>query len=168
MYIVSLITPISTDESLKYLEAAQLTQCINVRMIYLGFTKSFYETGVLPLLVSAMWKMLSTLPSPNALQECWFKFVPYEPLEEPLCSLGFLESPNLLHKMRSMFPNLKTIKIILGIYEPEKTDVYFEVLRQSVNGLRELEENGIMKVIAVNMEHVACHSIVEGCTAGSR
>ncbi|KAF8742319.1 hypothetical protein AX14_005188 [Amanita brunnescens Koide BX004] len=49
--------------------------------------------------------------------------------------------------MRSMFPNLKTIKIILSVDKTDKTDLYVEVLR-SVNGLRELEENGIMKVIA--------------------
>ena len=108
-----------------------------------------------------MWKMLSALPSPNALQECRFRFRPYKNLlEKQLSLLGFLESPNLLHKLRRMFPNLKMIKIILGVYELEEADSCLEAL----NDLRVLEENDIVKFIVVDMnEHVACHSNVEGC-----
>jgi len=59
-----------------------------------------------------------------------------------------------------MFPNLKMIKIILGVYELEEADSCLEAL----NDLRVLEENDIVKFIVVDMnEHVACHSNVEGC-----
>ncbi|KAF8326762.1 hypothetical protein F5887DRAFT_925146 [Amanita rubescens] len=144
------------NESISYLEATQLTQCINVRMLYIGFTKFAYTTREIPLLVSAMWKMLSTLPSPNALQEFQFKFRPYKnSLDQPLSLLGFLESPNLLHKVRNMFPNLKMIKIILGVYEPEESDSFLEALRR-LNDVRVLEETGIVKLIVIDMnEHVA-------------
>lgn len=155
---------ISTDESIKYLEATQLSKCISVRMVHVGFNNFTRATPETPLLISAMWKMLSALPSPNTLQEFWFRFTPYEDLlEGQLSSLGFLESPSLLQNLQSMFPNLKMIKIILGIYEREETEVFFTALRR-LNDLRALEENGLLKLIAVNMkEHVACHSLLDGC-----
>lgn len=133
-------------------------------MVYVGFLNFTRATPETPFLVSAMWAMLSALPSPNALQEFWFRFTPYEELlDGQLSSLGFLESPSLLHKLRSMFPNLKMIKIILSIYEREETELFFRALRQ-LNDLRALEENGLLKLIAVNvMEHVACHSVLDGC-----
>jgi len=71
-------------ESLEYLEPTELKPCINVRMLYIGLTQG---TNTIPLLTSAMWKILSALPC--ALQEGWFKFTPYESL---LFSFGFLES----------------------------------------------------------------------------
>ena len=133
-------------------------------MVYIGFTEYAFTTQEIPLLVSAMWKMLSALPSPNALQEFRFKLRPYKNLERQLSLLGLLESPNLLHQVRRMFPNLKMIKIILGVYEPEESDPFLEALRRS-NDLRVLEENGIVKLIVVDLnEHVACRSIVEGCS----
>ena len=115
-----------------------------------------------------MWKILSALPSPNLLEEFQFKFYLYENLEdEYLAKLGFFDSPNCLDKFRSMFPNLKLIKIILVIHE---NDMCFEASRfeplRRVKGLRELEEIGVVKLVAFYSyieEHVACHSILETC-----
>ena len=134
-------------------------------MVYIGFTGYAFTTPEIPLLVSAMWKMLSALPSPNALQEFRFSLRPHKNLlEQQLSLLGFLESPNLPHQVRHMFPNLKMIKIILSVYEPEESDSFLEALRR-LNDLRVLEENGIVKLMVVDLnEHVACRSIVEGCS----
>ena len=33
-----------------------------------------------------------------------------------------------------MFPNLKLVKIILGVYNPEKIDMFFEALRRETVG----------------------------------
>ena len=89
-----------------------------------------------------MWKMLSALPSPSLLEEFQLKFIiefrfiiSDSSVDEYLSKLGFFESPNCLDKFRSMFPNLKLIKIILSLYKPQKTDVFFESLRR-VKGLR--------------------------------
>ena len=133
-------------------------------MVYVGFTHFTHATPETPFLVSAMWEMLAALPSPNTLQEFWFRFTPYEELlEEQLSSLGFLESPSILHKLPRMFPNLKMIKIILGISRPEEIDFFFRALRR-LNDLRALEENGLLILIAGNTkEHVACHSALDGC-----
>lgn len=140
-------------------------QCINLRMLFILFPKlawGGYEPT--PLLISAMWKMLSALPSPNLLEEFQFKFPLFDSSkDDELSELGFSDSPNCLDKFRSMFPNLKTIKIILGIYKSEKTELCFEALRQ-VKGLRELEEVGIVKLVTFHFrKHVACHSILETC-----
>jgi hypothetical protein len=118
----------------------------------------------MPLLVSAMWKILSALPSPNLLEEFQIKFILHGSLiEEYLSGLGFFESPNCLDKFRSMFPNLKSIKIIFGSHKPDQTDWLFEALRR-VKGIRELEEIGIVKLVRFHLgNHVACHSIFETC-----
>ncbi|KAF8326761.1 hypothetical protein F5887DRAFT_1084273 [Amanita rubescens] len=69
----------NSGDLLRYLEPTQLKHCTNVRMLYIGFTDLLYTTTeMIPLLTSAMWKMLAGLPSPNTLQECWFKFTAYE------------------------------------------------------------------------------------------
>ncbi|KAF8341772.1 hypothetical protein F5887DRAFT_1283898 [Amanita rubescens] len=154
----------SPDESMKYLEPTQVVQLINLRSLFIGFC------GVqmhIPLLVSAMWKMLSALPSPHLLEELKFKFTLFdEPLVDDhrcMSELEFFESPNCLDKFRSMFPNLTLIKIILNNRKREKTDMFFETLRR-VRGLRELEEIGIVKLATFHMEgHVACHSVLETC-----
>ena len=60
-----------------------------------------------------MWKISSALSSPNVLEEFQFRFIPYHSsVDKYLFKLGFFESPNCLDKFRSMFPNLKLIKII--------------------------------------------------------
>jgi hypothetical protein len=150
---------------MKYLEGTQLSKCTNVRMVYVGFIKFAYITPETPFLVSAMWQMLSALPSPNAVQEFWYRFTPYKDLlEDQLLALGFLESQSLLHKLQFMFPNLKMIKIILALYELEESESVLGVLRR-LDDLRALEENGLLKLVTVNlMEHVACHSVIEGCS----
>jgi hypothetical protein len=150
---------------MKYLEPTQVVQLINLRSLFIGFC------GVqmhIPLLVSAMWKMLSALPSPHLLEELKFKFtifdIPF--IDDHLCmsELGFFESPNCLDRFRSMFPNLALIKIILNNRKPEKVDMFFEALRRWVKGLRELEEIGIVKLATFHMdEHVGCHSVLETC-----
>jgi hypothetical protein len=111
-----------------------------------------------------MWKILSAFPSPNLLGEFQFKFILFDNLvDEYLSELGFFEFPNCLDKFRSIFPNLKLIKLILGICEPEKTDMFFEALRR-VKGLRELEEIGIVKLVPFYLrKHVACHSVLGTC-----
>ncbi|KIL66668.1 hypothetical protein M378DRAFT_160688 [Amanita muscaria Koide BX008] len=154
----------SPDELLEYLEPTQLKQCINVRMLYIGFTENMYTTSeMIPPLTSAMWKMLSALPSPNALQECRFRFLTYESsLQEQLSLFGFLESPNILHKLRSMFPNLKRIKIIVSTPESRNSVLFFEELRRAED-LRALEGNGLVKIVIVDIRHKSCHSVVEGC-----
>ena len=152
------------DESLEYLEPT-LKQCINVRMLYIGFTEDMYTTlDVIPPLTSAMWKIVSALPSPNALQECWFRFLAYDNwLQEHLSLFGFLESPDILHKLRSMFPNLKRIKIIVGIPAVKDPVLFFEGLRRAED-LRALEGNGLVKFVTVDIrKHEPCHSVVEGC-----
>ena len=108
--------------------------------------------------------MLSALPSPNDLEEFLFKFTLYETsLDKSLSKLGFFESPNCLYRFRSMFPNLKLIKIILAIHHPENASVFLEAVRW-VNGLRELEASGIVELVIFDIEkHIACHSILEGC-----
>ena len=64
-----------------------------------------------------------------------------------------------------MFPNLKTIKIILDLYELEESESVLEAFRR-LDDLRAQEENGLLKLVTVNvMEHVACHSVLEGCDA---
>ena len=150
---------------MKYLEGTQLSKCTNVRMVYVGFIKFAYITPETPFLVSAMWQMLSALPSPNTVQEFWYRFTPYEDLlRDQLLALGFLESPSLLHKLRFMFPNLKMIKIILGLYELGESDSVLGGLRR-LDDLRLLEESGFLKFVVVNVkEHVACHSVIEGCS----
>ncbi|KAF8341788.1 hypothetical protein F5887DRAFT_1218229 [Amanita rubescens] len=147
------------NESIKYLEPTQVLQCINLRTLFIGFPNFAYAS-----LVSAMWKMLSALPSPNLLEELQFKFILYDSsVHEYLSKLGFFESPNCLDKFRSLFPNLKLIKIILGIYNPENTDMFFEAVRR-VKGLKELEEIGILKLVTFHLKnHVACHSVLETC-----
>ena len=115
-----------------------------------------------------MWKILSALPSPNLLEDFQFKFFLYDNLEdEYLAKLGFFDSPNCLNKIRSMFPNLKLIKLIMVINEK---DICFEASRfealRRVKGLRELEEIGIVKLVTFYSDyekHVACHSILETC-----
>ena len=158
------LTPEIVDELLEYLEPTQLKQCTNVRMLYLGFTENLYTTSeMIPPLMSAMWKMLSALPSPNALQECRFRFLTYEHvLQEHLSLFGFLESPNILHKLQSMFPNLKRIKIIVSTADMRKSDLFFEGLRRTED-LRALEENGLVKIVIVGVKHKSCYSVVEGC-----
>ncbi len=156
-----------TDESINYLEPTQVVQCINLRLLFIGFPNFSYAPASqdpIPPLVSAMWKILSALPSPNVLEEFQFKFILYDnSIDEYLSKLGFFESPNCLDKFRSMFPNLKLIKIILAIHEPENADMFFEALRR-VKGLRELEEIGIVKLVTFHLrKHVACHSILETC-----
>ena len=130
-------------------------------MLFVGFPGFAYKT---PLLLSAMWEMLSALPAPNALHEFWFKFTPYHGvLEDQMSSLGFFDNPNLLHRLRHMFPNLKIIKIILDAWGQSSCDLYFEGLRR-VTGLRAFEEIGFVKlVLGGTHEHVACHSVLEGC-----
>ena len=117
-------------------------------------------------MVLAMWKMLLTLPSPNGLEEFWLRFTSYQGLiEDQLSCLGFFESPNLLHKLRCMFPNLKIIKIIIGTCSPtsDRSQLYFKLLRQ-VKDLIAFEEIGLVKLMVIDVcKHVACHSIVEGC-----
>ena len=78
--------------------------------------------------------------------------------------LGFFEFPNLFHRLRHMFPNLKIIKIILGTRQSSSDDLYFDGLRR-VTDLRAFEEIGFVKLVAQGgtTEHVACHSILEGC-----
>ncbi|KAF8729153.1 hypothetical protein AX14_006335 [Amanita brunnescens Koide BX004] len=149
------------DSSLAYLEPTQIAQCIDIRMLFVGFPDLAYKT---PLLLSAMWKMLSALPAPNALHEFWFKFTPYQSsFEDQMSSLGFFESPNLLHRLRHMFSNLKIIKIILDTWGQSRCDLYFEGLRRATD-LRAFEEIGFVKLVAAGTkEHVACHSILEGC-----
>ena len=64
-----------------------------------------------------------------------------------------------------MFPKLKTIKVVLGNHEIDlqRTDRFLEALRQ-LNGLTEMEENGILNFVTVNLkEHIACHSKLVGC-----
>ncbi|KAF8341773.1 hypothetical protein F5887DRAFT_1160047 [Amanita rubescens] len=158
-------TPLDARESMKYLEPNQVVQLINLRSLFIGFCGFRMDV---PLLVSAMWKMLSALPSPNLLEELKFKFTLWDTpsIDDHLCmcDLGFFESPNCLDKFRSMFPNLTLIKIILNIRKPEKTDVFFEKLRRRVKGLRKLEEIGIVKLATFDMElHVGCHSVLEAC-----
>jgi len=149
------------DSSVAYLEPTQVAQCINIRMLFVGFPTFAYK---IPLLLPAMWKMLSALPAPNALHEFWFKFTPYQSsFEEQMSLLGFFESPNLLHRLRHMFPNLKIIKIILDVWGRSSYDLYFEGLRR-VTDLRAFEEIGFVKfVVGGTKEHVACHSVFEGC-----
>ena len=113
--------------------------------------------------------MLSALPSPNLLEEFQFKFILFDSSVDEvgeysyLFELGFFESPNCLDKFRSIFPNLKSIKLILGIDKPEETDMYFEALRR-VKCLRELEEIGIVKLVTFHLrKHVACHSVLGTC-----
>jgi len=127
-----------------------------------NFAYGSYEPT--PSLVSAMWKILSALPSPNFLEELQFKFILFDSsVDDYLTELGFFESPNCLDKFRSMLPNLKLIKIILGIYKPEKTDMFFEALHQ-VKDLRELEEIGIVKLVTFHSrKHLACHYVLETC-----
>ncbi|KAF8344360.1 hypothetical protein F5887DRAFT_970785 [Amanita rubescens] len=133
------------DSTLAYLEPTQISQCINIRMLFVGFPGFAYKR---PLLLSAMWKMLSALPAPNALHEFWFRFTPYHgALEDQMSLLGFFESPNLLHRLRHMFPNLKIIKIILDTGRSSSSDLYFEGLRR-VTGLRAFEEIGFVKLVA--------------------
>ena len=134
-------------------------------MVYIGFTENMYTSSeMIPALISAMWKMLFALPSPNALQECWFRFLTYEfSLQEELSLFGFLESPHILHKLQSMFPNLKRIKIIVSTPELRKSDLFFEGLRR-VEDLRALEGNGLVKIVIEDIrKHKSCHSIVGGC-----
>ncbi|KAF8344956.1 hypothetical protein F5887DRAFT_968704 [Amanita rubescens] len=155
----------SLDELLEYLDPTQLKQCINVRMLYIGFTENMYTSSeMIPPLTSAMWKMLSALPSPNALQECWFRFLTYEhSLQEQLSLFGFVESPNILHKLQSMFPSLKRIKIIVSTPQPGKSVLFFEGLRRAED-LRAFEGNGLVKIVIVDIRpHRSCHSVVEGC-----
>jgi len=59
-------------------------------MLYIGFP-TFVYVGQDPMhpLVSAMWKILSALPSPNDLEEFWFKFTMCETsLDKSLSKLG--------------------------------------------------------------------------------
>ena len=141
-------------------------QCINLRTLFIVFPNFAYaRQDPIPSLVSPMWKMLSALPSPNLLEEFQFKITLHDSLVgEYLTKLGFFESPNCLDKLQGMFPNLKLIKMILAIHQPEKTDMFFEALRR-VKGLRELEKIGIVKLLIFPLErkHVACHSILEAC-----
>ena len=160
--MISLSHRSSTDSSLGYLEPTQISQCINIRMLFVGFPGFAYKT---PLLPSAMWKLLSALPAPNALHEFWFRFTPYYgDLEDQMSSFGFFESPNFLHRLRHMFPNLKIIKIILDTGQSSSYDLYFDGLRR-LTDLRAFEEIGFVKLVAQGgtTEHVACHSILEGC-----
>ncbi|KAF8341958.1 hypothetical protein F5887DRAFT_975864 [Amanita rubescens] len=155
------------DGSPKYLDPVQVTQCTNVRIVYFGFTRPPWNAIQQPPLVLAMWKMLLTLPSPNGLEEFWLRFTSYQDLiEDQLSYLGFFESPNLLHKLRCMFPNLKIIKIIMGTFHSSTSDrsqLYFKLLRQ-VKDLIAFEEIGLVKLMVIDVgKHVACHSIVEGC-----
>ncbi|KAF8348902.1 hypothetical protein F5887DRAFT_1071049 [Amanita rubescens] len=159
--------PLLLDEAIKYVEPTQVSRCTNVRMLYIGFPRFAYvrtRQDPIPLLVSAMWKILSALPSPNDLEEFWFKHTPYETSpDKSLSKLGFFESPNCLYRFRSMFPNLKLIKIILAIHHPENASIFLEAVRR-VNGLRELEADGIVELVTFDIEkHVGCHSILEGC-----
>ena len=158
--MISLSHRSSIDSSLAYLEPTQIAECINIRMLFVGFPDFAYKT---PLLLSAMWELLSALPAPNALHEFWFKFTPhYGCFEDQMSLLGFFESPNLLHRLRHMFPNLKVIKIILDTWG-SSYDLYFEGLRR-VTDLRAFEEIGFVKlVVGGSKEHVACHSVLEGC-----
>lgn len=61
------------DELIKYVEPTQVSRCTKVRMLCIGFPKLSYARSIrqdpIPPLVSAMWKMLSALPSPNDLEE---------------------------------------------------------------------------------------------------
>jgi hypothetical protein len=112
--------------------------------------------------------MLLTLPSPNGLEEFWLRFTSYQDLiEDQLSCLGFFESPNLLHKLRCMFPNLKIIKIIMATCHSATSDrsqLYFKLLRQ-VKDLIAFEEIGLVKLMVIDVhKYVACHSIVEGCS----
>lgn len=152
---------------MKYLEPTQVSRCTNVRMLYIEFPTLVHARSrqdPIPLLLSAMWKMLSALPLPNDLEELWFKFTPYETSPDKFFSkLGFFESPNCLYRFRSMFPNLKLIKIILAIHHPENASIFLEAARR-VNGLRELEAGGIVELITFDIEkHVACYSNLDGC-----
>ncbi|KAF8347185.1 hypothetical protein F5887DRAFT_1281297 [Amanita rubescens] len=153
------------DEPLTYLEPTQIAQCINIRMLFVDLPDFAFKTPPLHCRVadvlSAMWKMLSALPAPNALHECWFKFTPYEScFEEQMSSLGF---PNLLRRLRHMFPKLKVTKIILDTWGQSRRDLHFEGLRR-VTDLRAFEEIGFVKLVAAGTkEHVACHSVLEGC-----
>jgi hypothetical protein len=129
-------------------------------MILVKFPGLGYKT---PLLLPAMWKMLSALPAPNALHEFWLKFTPYQDIfEDQISSFGFFESPNFLRRLRHMFPNLKIIKIMLDTWASNR-DLLFEGLRQ-VTDLRAFEEIDLVKlVVAGTKEHVACHSDLGGC-----
>ncbi|KAF8324957.1 hypothetical protein F5887DRAFT_1175425 [Amanita rubescens] len=160
------VNSFSTDGSPEYLDPVQLTQCTNVRIVYFVFIEHVaIDASQQPSLVLAMWKMLLALPSPNALEECWLKFTPLQDfMEDQLSCLGFFESPNLLHRLRHMFPNLKMINIIMVAWSvPSET--YFELLRWQVKDLAAFEEIGLVKLTAIDgFKHVACHhSIVEGC-----
>ena len=112
-----------------------------------------------------MWKMLLALPSPNTLEEYWLRITPYQDLKEDLSCLGFFESPNLLHKLRCMFPNLKIIKIIMGTWlgPSDRSHSYLKLLWQ-MKDLTAFEEIGLVKVVVIDLsKHVACHSSIEGC-----
>jgi len=138
-------------------------------MLYIGFPTFSYDRSIsqdpIPPLVSAMWKLLSALPSPNDLEEFWFKFTLYETsVDQSLYKLEFFDSPNCLYRIRSMFPNLKLIKIILAVHRPRNASILFEAVRR-VDGPRELEAGGIVELVIFDTEkHVACHSILEGCS----
>ncbi|KAF8346261.1 hypothetical protein F5887DRAFT_961002 [Amanita rubescens] len=144
-----------------YLDPAQLTQCINVRIVYFTFPLDALQQ---PHFV-AMWKMLLALPSPNTLEEYWLRITPYQDLVEDLSCLGFFESPNLLHKLRCRFPNLKIIKIIMGTWpEPSDRSQSYLKLLQQVKDLTAFEEIGLVKLVVIDLsKHVACHSRIEGC-----
>ena len=155
---------LSADGSPLYLDPAQLTQCINVRIIYFIFPLNAIQQPRIVFKL-AMWKMLLALPSPNTLEEYWLRITPYQDLKEDLSCLGFFESPNLLHKLRCMFPNLKIIKIIMGTWlgPSDRSHSYLKLLWQ-MKDLTAFEEIGLVKVVVIDLsKHVACHSSIEGC-----
>ncbi|KAF8628536.1 hypothetical protein AX15_003830 [Amanita polypyramis BW_CC] len=155
--LITFKKPYLAGESFAYLESTQIAQCINIRVLFVNFPYLAYEE---PLLLPVMWKMLSALPAPNALHECWFKFMPiHGSFEEQMKHFDF---PDLLHRLRRMFPNLKIIKIMLDTYK-ESMCGYIEGLRR-VADLRAFEEIGFVKLVdAGTVDHVACHSVLEGC-----
>ncbi|KAM6496160.1 hypothetical protein JOM56_008866 [Amanita muscaria] len=142
-------------ESSQLYDLVDFSTCINIRAISIGTVGlRQLNTDTPPSLLPCMWKILSVLPTPRALDQIWLTFQPnWSSFEHRLKELATFQWTNLICRLQCIFPNLKKVTILIGTHHAFDADEsqYLDVLRRN-SVIKALEEVGLVKIAVVTLE----------------
>ncbi|KAM6495376.1 hypothetical protein JOM56_008082 [Amanita muscaria] len=128
------------------LDPIHVSQCINLRSLRIEGIKLDDQAPDSATMVDIVQKVLSALPSPRPLQEmCILIRLLAKTLERRLTML--LKWSSLVESVQRLFPNLKklAIHISTGRWKADPKP-YLDLLRR-VDNIRDLEEEGVIKLV---------------------